>query len=201
MNAPSLAPGWTDERVSQLRRHVGSGMSASQIAAQLGGGLTRNAVIGKVMRLGLVLGGSPNRVAPSTPKPATVKAPSPKSTPKPSKPEPRPAVVEAAPEPAEPAAAPKQRLRVVQTEGRLLRLAELGARQCRYPTDDPGRGNMERTLFCAADCGDDLYCPAHMKLCFNSVATAKARATAGANVRGIAGSGIAWGKRGGALAE
>ena len=44
---------WTDERVDLLSRLWLEGRSASQIAAALGGGLTRNAVIGKVHRLGL----------------------------------------------------------------------------------------------------------------------------------------------------
>ncbi|MCJ2079989.1 GcrA family cell cycle regulator [Methylobacterium sp. J-090] len=45
-------PSWSDERVDLLRRLWQEGLSASQIAAQLGG-VTRNAVIGKVHRLGL----------------------------------------------------------------------------------------------------------------------------------------------------
>lgn len=44
---------WTDERVELLSRLWLEGRSASQIATVLGGGLTRNAVIGKVHRLGL----------------------------------------------------------------------------------------------------------------------------------------------------
>ena len=44
---------WTDERVDLLSRLWLEGKSASQIAKALGGGLTRNAVIGKVHRLGL----------------------------------------------------------------------------------------------------------------------------------------------------
>jgi len=43
---------WTDERVETLRRMWLEGQSASQIAKELGG-VTRNAVIGKVHRLGL----------------------------------------------------------------------------------------------------------------------------------------------------
>ena len=39
--------GWTDERVSTLKKLWLEGLSASQIAKQLGG-VTRNAVIGKV---------------------------------------------------------------------------------------------------------------------------------------------------------
>jgi GcrA cell cycle regulator len=43
---------WTDERVEKLTKLWAEGLSASQIAAQLGG-VTRNAVIGKVHRLNL----------------------------------------------------------------------------------------------------------------------------------------------------
>ena len=43
---------WTDERVELLKKLWGEGQSASQIAKELGG-VTRNAVIGKVHRLGL----------------------------------------------------------------------------------------------------------------------------------------------------
>ena len=44
--------GWTDERVELLKKLWNEGLSASQIAGRLGG-VTRNAVIGKVHRLGL----------------------------------------------------------------------------------------------------------------------------------------------------
>lgn len=43
---------WTDDRVELLKKLWAEGLSASQIAGQLGG-VTRNAVIGKVHRLGL----------------------------------------------------------------------------------------------------------------------------------------------------
>jgi GcrA cell cycle regulator len=43
---------WTDERVERLKKLWSDGLSASQIAAQLGG-VSRNAVIGKVHRLSL----------------------------------------------------------------------------------------------------------------------------------------------------
>ncbi|PIE08450.1 MAG: GcrA cell cycle regulator [Rhodobacterales bacterium] len=43
---------WTEERVETLKRMWAEGQSASQIAKELGG-VTRNAVIGKVHRLGL----------------------------------------------------------------------------------------------------------------------------------------------------
>lgn len=53
---------WTDERVATLRKLWTEGLSASQIAKRLGG-VTRNAVIGKVTRLRL-----PGRARPSRPR-------------------------------------------------------------------------------------------------------------------------------------
>ena len=51
---------WTDDRVEQLKIALDGGPSASQIARALGG-VTRNAVIGKVHRLGLAGRASPSR--------------------------------------------------------------------------------------------------------------------------------------------
>src|SRR5215211_2405368 len=52
-NSPRMrGMSWTDERVEMLKKLWSDGLSASQIAAELGG-ITRNAVIGKVHRLGL----------------------------------------------------------------------------------------------------------------------------------------------------
>jgi len=57
---------WTPERLEQLRNFAGSGLSSSQIAAEIG--VTRNAVIGKLHRLGLASGrpaaGGPARNCP-----------------------------------------------------------------------------------------------------------------------------------------
>ena len=85
---------WTDDRVETLKRMWGEGASASQIAKELGG-VTRNAVIGKVHRLGLS-----NRNTDEA-KPA---ADAQKATPKASKPEPKsePKVEAAPPVPAVP---------------------------------------------------------------------------------------------------
>lgn len=52
---------WNDERVEQLKKLWSEGLSASQIASKMGG-VTRNAVIGKVHRLGLS-----GRAAPAKP--------------------------------------------------------------------------------------------------------------------------------------
>src|SRR5437588_11168970 len=60
---------WTDERVETLKKLWTEGLSASQIAAELGG-ITRNAVIGKVHRLGL----SGRAKAPSSAVPSPRKA-------------------------------------------------------------------------------------------------------------------------------
>lgn len=57
---------WTDERVEALRKLWSDGLSASQIAGELGG-ITRNAVIGKVHRLGL--SGRVTALRPRSPQP------------------------------------------------------------------------------------------------------------------------------------
>ena len=70
---------WTDDRVELLRKLWIEGLSASRIAAELAGGVTRNAVIGKVHRLGLSgrvkapTSAAPSRARPNakTPTPAT----------------------------------------------------------------------------------------------------------------------------------
>lgn len=57
--APPVSRAWTEDRVTLLRKLWADGLSASQIAAEIGGRLTiggcltRNAVIGKLHRLGL----------------------------------------------------------------------------------------------------------------------------------------------------
>ncbi|UYN99273.1 MAG: GcrA cell cycle regulator [Devosia sp.] len=56
--------GWTDERVELLKKLWAEGLSASQIAAELGEGVTRNAVIGKVHRLKLSARAKPTNTAP-----------------------------------------------------------------------------------------------------------------------------------------
>jgi GcrA cell cycle regulator len=47
-----IAMNWTDDRVELLKKLWSDGLSASQIAGELGG-ISRNSVIGKVHRLGL----------------------------------------------------------------------------------------------------------------------------------------------------
>jgi GcrA cell cycle regulator len=94
---------WTDERVETLKRMWNEGQSASQIAKELGG-VTRNAVIGKVHRLGLS-----NRVGGKDEEEEGTAAPAPAQAAKPEpapRPDPAPAPRAEAPRPAAPAAAP-----------------------------------------------------------------------------------------------
>ncbi|MEX0970425.1 MAG: GcrA family cell cycle regulator [Paracoccaceae bacterium] len=91
---------WTDERVEQLKQMWGEGKSASQISKELGS-VTRNAVIGKVHRLGLsnrpaTPATAPGKAAKDAAKPAAKAASKePAATPAPK-----------AAAPAQPAAAP-----------------------------------------------------------------------------------------------
>ncbi|MCB5411945.1 GcrA family cell cycle regulator [Pseudogemmobacter faecipullorum] len=89
---------WTDERVELLKKMWSEGQSASQIAKELGG-VTRNAVIGKVHRLGLSnrVGGKDEEEAVAAPSAA---APPPRAA-APAEP------VAAAPRAESPAAAPQ----------------------------------------------------------------------------------------------
>src|ERR671924_662996 len=64
--ATSMA--WTDERVELLKKLWSEGLSASQIAGRLGG-VTRNAVIGKVHRLGLSGRATTSRMKTHRPRP------------------------------------------------------------------------------------------------------------------------------------
>ncbi len=64
---------WTDERIEHLKKLWGKGLSASQIATELGEGVTRNAVIGKAHRLGLESRPSPVKTDKSRPAKAKAK--------------------------------------------------------------------------------------------------------------------------------
>lgn len=53
MNAPIRQQGWTSERETAAIEMWKRGLSATQIASFLGGGISRNAVIGKMHRKGI----------------------------------------------------------------------------------------------------------------------------------------------------
>ena len=97
---------WTDERIDRLKHLWTNGMTASQIADELGG-VSRNAVIGKAHRLGLQSRPSPVKPNDPVPAPAEVApkpAVSPIATPAD---EPAPAAAQA-PETAKPVEPPVQ---------------------------------------------------------------------------------------------
>jgi GcrA cell cycle regulator len=89
---------WTDERIDQLKNMWEKGLTASQIAEELGG-VSRNAVIGKAHRLGLQ-----SRPSPVKEKDGKAAAPRKAAPPRPAA-EPKP-VAEAAPPPRQPVQAP-----------------------------------------------------------------------------------------------
>ncbi|MDZ4372210.1 MAG: GcrA family cell cycle regulator [Phenylobacterium sp.] len=144
--------GWTDERVELLKKLWQDGLSASQIAKQLGG-VTRNAVIGKVHRLGLS-----GRATPSKPQRTVFKPPRPA----------RPAAAApAAPrriaEPvSHPSAAPPARY-VDESPGTATVLT-LGAHMCKWPIGDPSQDSF---TFCGRR-SDEVgpYCHEHAQVAY-----------------------------------
>ncbi|WP_333571156.1 GcrA family cell cycle regulator [Sphingomonas sp.] len=108
---------WTDERIETLKKMWDSGLTATQIAEELGG-VSRNAVIGKAHRLGLpsrpspvksneakaAAAAAPAAAAPAEPKPAPAAKPAPApAAPRPQAAAPAPAPRQAPPAPAAPA--------------------------------------------------------------------------------------------------
>ena len=111
---------WTDERIDRLKHLWTQGMTASQIADELGG-VSRNAVIGKAHRLGLQSRPSPVKPndplpAESAPRPAAAAAAPPAAAPAAEAPAPAPEKAEPA-RTAEPAAAPQPPTPVIRSIG------------------------------------------------------------------------------------
>ena len=104
---------WTEERIDQLKRLWGQGMTASQIAEELGG-VSRNAVIGKAHRLGLearpspVKGGDASATSAATAAPASATPPPEKAAAPAARPAPAPAAAPAAAAPAPEKPSPPQ---------------------------------------------------------------------------------------------
>lgn len=121
---------WTDERIEQLKKMWEGGMTASQIAEELGG-VSRNAVIGKAHRLGLQSRPSPvkaaeatSAAAPEPAKPARAPAPPPpppvQAAPRvapPPPPPPAPSAETPAAAAPVPSAAPQQMIRSIGPGG------------------------------------------------------------------------------------
>jgi GcrA cell cycle regulator len=192
---------WTDERVETLKKMWGEGQSASQIAKELGG-VTRNAVIGKVHRLGLSnragSGGSTATKATPKEKPAVAAAkPAPKpatkakpaSTPPKEEPEldengipisaARRAIIPAGqPLPPQPSAneiSPEALAKVSEVEktAKKITLMELTEKTCKWPVGDPA---TEDFWFCglAVQQGKP-YCEAHVGVAFQPMSSRRDR--------------------------
>ena len=171
---------WTDERVAILTKMWAEGNSASQIAKELGG-VTRNAVIGKVHRLGLS-----NRTTTSTSTKSEVKTKStPKNGPKSKQKARKPEITEpksdsvtslrrqiipaGQPLPPQPSAneiSPEALARVseIEKKAKKLSLLELTEKTCKWPVGDPA---TEDFWFCGlATQSGKPYCEAHVGVAF-----------------------------------
>ena len=153
---------WTEERVSVLKKLWAEGHSASQIAKQLGG-VTRNAVIGKVHRLGLS-----GRATPSRPvkRPPRLARPKPRVMPDGSVKVAAPAVPEKTEtrpiERSTEVMAPLPPLQ--QADGEPASILTLRDSMCKWPIGDPADPNFG---FCGHKAtGDSPYCAEHAKLAF-----------------------------------
>jgi GcrA cell cycle regulator len=156
--------GWTDERVEQLKKLWADGLSATQIAAQRGG-VTRNAVIGKVHRLGLsgrtkTVTSQPRNTARPKTRPAA-----------PGRPAVQPLVfgntalkTDLRPEPAPRAdPAPTLAFPAPSPEGRVS-ILQLNERTCRWPEGDPASSEFR---FCGSGTSTGLpYCPYHCAIAY-----------------------------------
>jgi GcrA cell cycle regulator len=159
---------WTDERVELLRKLWSDGLSASQIAAQLGG-VSRNAVIGKVHRLKLSARGraaAPARQKKASQAPAAGRT----ATRAASVTRTMTATIGAtalqARFEAEPVA--RQVLRPVENVvvpiSRRLKLIQLTERTCKWPNGDP---LTEDFNFCGNDSQEGgPYCAYHARIAF-----------------------------------
>jgi GcrA cell cycle regulator len=162
--------GWTEERVEILKRLWTEGLSASQIAKQLGG-VTRNAVIGKVHRLGLAGRAAPSRpikrvsvpiarVRPTiTPDPMVEAVKVARLAPKPVG-EP----ICETPEPEMPVLKPAKPKPRTMRDGEIIGVLQLGTHMCKWPIGDPGDADFG---FCGAQCGmTAVYCEEHAAIAF-----------------------------------
>lgn len=181
---------WTDERVEILKKMWGEGISASQIAKELGG-VTRNAVIGKVHRLGLSNRNAGTTLSKSTDKAAPKRKAAPKAKPKaetpakeaaaaPTAPVPRPKLVITAGQPLPPQPSANEispealaTVREVEKKAKKLSVMELTERTCKWPVGDPA---TEDFWFCGlpAQAGKP-YCEAHVGVAFQPMSARRDR--------------------------
>lgn len=152
------AMSWTDDRVEQLKKLWEAGLSASQIAAELGN-VTRNAVIGKVHRLGL----SGRAKSPSSAAPRPRKARPAQHMMRISRPVARGNTALAHVFEVEVEADPVAYDNVVPMSQRLS-LLELTEATCHWPVGDPGSPDF---FFCGGKSVAGLpYCPHHSRVAY-----------------------------------
>ena len=151
---------WTDTRVELLKKLWADGLSASQIAAELGG-ITRNAVIGKVHRLGL--SGRAKSPSSSPPRPRKVRMRSASSYSRPARIVARGNLALA----YEYEPVPEPKLFEIPVEQRKT-LLQLNERTCHWPVGDPGSGDF---YFCGGDALSNLpYCVHHCRMSYQPAA-------------------------------
>ncbi len=154
-----MTAGWTEDRVGALKKLWLEGQSASQIAKQLGGGVTRNAVIGKVHRLGLS-----GRATPSQPaRTATTFRPAKTRTTPPAQPS-APRRIEAVQVPAlrPNAPVPPTPERAPDMPGTAT-VMTLGAHMCKWPIGDPSSREFS---FCGRRASEGVYCVEHARVAY-----------------------------------
>jgi GcrA cell cycle regulator len=177
---------WTDERVELLKKMWNEGQSASQIAKELGG-VTRNAVIGKVHRLGLSnrAGATPAKPAKEKPAKAETAKSAAKAAPaeakaseRPSPPARRPIVPAGQPLPPQPSAneiSPEAlaTVREVEKKAKKISLMELTERTCKWPVGDPATDDF---WFCGLPVQQGKpYCEAHVGVAFQPMSSRRDR--------------------------
>lgn len=143
---------WTAERTELLKKLWTEGLSASQIAKQLGG-LSRNSVIGKVHRLGLAGRATPS--GPTIRRPRKCKAHTPgtsTSTP----------LLEDASSEAKALILPPVEL----APGELVTTLTLKDSMCKWPIGDPDDPNFH---YCGRPAGKKGYCEGHRQMAFQPV--------------------------------
>lgn len=152
---------WTDERVELLRKLWNEGLSASQVAAEIGAGITRNAVIGKIHRLGL----SQRAKAPIAPRPRMAKPVRPQPAARPHAPSVVGNVALAlAPRAlALPDVRPQEEVVIPLSER--VTIMDLREAMCRWPIGDPTTAEFR---FCGAKSpgGGNPYCNYHAQVAY-----------------------------------
>jgi GcrA cell cycle regulator len=163
---------WTDERVEVLKKLWTDGLSASQIAAELGN-VTRNAVIGKVHRLGL--SGRPKDVKAASATPRVRKATRTPSAPAPIAPQAHSNVV-LAPIPLQPVRPGPEPVDMGDDDVAIpmserVTIMDLRDSMCRWPMGDPTKPEFR---FCGARSITGLpYCNHHARIAYQPVADRK----------------------------